>query len=92
MSGELNLLHESNENLLSFGGLGIRVLTGSAVSTEHFAALQALSDATISFTSNLEAGDSSVSSLSIPKGFIIYGNMSSVVVGSGSVVGYIRKY
>lgn len=88
---ELDFLHESNENLMSFGGLGIRVLTGTAVSTEHFAALQAITDAQVDFTSNLEGGDSTVSNLAIPKGLSIYGDMSDVVV-SGTVVGYLKKF
>lgn len=89
---ELDFLHESNENLMSFGGLGIRVLTGAAVTTEHFAVLHAMEDSQVDFTSNLESGDATVSNLSLSRGIAIYGDMSNVNVDLGTVIGYLKKY
>lgn len=87
--------NESNESLASFGQFGLRVLTTDAVAGETFVAIQALENSVITAdleaypTPNLEViGDSSITSLSLPKGLIIYGRFINLEIASGKVIAY----
>lgn len=86
----LNLYSESEENQASFGGLGIRVLTGAAVAGEHFYHLKALEASSITATNNL-GGDATLTALSLPAGEFIVGDFSAVTVNSGTVIGYLLE-
>lgn len=77
---------------LSFGDKGLRVIASgnTTASDEDFCAVQAVESSTITFNSNAEGGDTTVSSLSIPAGAIIYGNLEDINCTSGKVVCYLR--
>ena len=87
---------EGDENRLSFGDYGLRVLTAAetSVAGEFFCALHATEAAQIDFTSSPvgAGGDASASNLTIPAGFIIYGNLTTVTVDSGTVIAYLREF
>lgn len=91
MAKKINVNAQSDGNLMSFGGLGLRVLNSSSVAGEVFACVQALEDSVISFTSNLAEGDQTVSGLSLPKGMPIYGKITDITFTSGSVVAYLLE-
>lgn len=88
-----DLIHESNENLLSFGQYGLRILTSTSAAGEYFCALYALEGSQVDFTNNSinSEGDTTVSNLSIPSGGMIYGKFSDITVDSGTVVGYLME-
>lgn len=80
---------------LSFGDYGFRLLdedaTTSSTSGESFCTIHCLKDAVISFSSNISTGDSSVSSLDLKEGHILYGDFTSVSIASGIVICYLHK-
>jgi hypothetical protein len=90
----IDLNFESSANLVSFGQFGLRVLTGNAIPTETFMAIQVLEDAVIS--ANLlpygkqfvYIGDTSINALSLSAGTIIYGRFTELEVASGKVIAY----
>lgn len=92
MSDEANLLQEGNENRLSFGDYGLRVLTSTSVADEYFGAIMATEDTTVTFNNDCDGGDSTITSLSLLAGMTVYGNITTVVVASGKLIGYLRKY
>lgn len=77
---------------LSFGDNGLRVIsaTETSVSGETFGAIQVIEDSTISCDNNTDAGDSSISSLGLTSGTIIYGNFDDISVASGKIIAYLR--
>jgi hypothetical protein len=83
---------ETNNNLASFGQFGLRVLTSNATAGETFVAIQVLEDATISgtLTANEQGtiGDSTITSLALTAGTIIYGRFVDLQVASGKVIAY----
>jgi len=92
MSDEANLLHESNENRLSFGDYGMRVLTSTSSAGEYFGVLYATEDSQVDFTNDCDGGDTSITNLILLAGQQVYGNITTVTVDSGKVIGYLRKY
>jgi hypothetical protein len=95
MSTHRALTFEGNENLASFGQFGIRVLTGNAIADETFIAIQSIEDCVISADLvSLDApdgpiiGDSSITSLALTAGTIIYGRFVALEVASGKVIAY----
>jgi len=78
----------------SFGFYGINEIdsvntVGSAL---EYHSLQALEDATVSFTSNGASvnNQSSFTSIVIPQGGIIFGSFSGVSVSAGKLIGYLK--
>lgn len=96
MSTEANILQESNENRLAYGDYGHRILTAAetSVAGEFFHCLHATEASVIDYTSSTTegGGDSTVSNLSIPAGFQVFGNLTTVTVDSGTVIAYLRKF
>lgn len=77
---------------LSFGDKGLRVLSTGSTSTagENFCAIQALEGSTISCDIDTTGGDTSLTSLFLSTGQVIYGNFDDVNVSSGKIIAYIR--
>ena len=80
---------------LSFGDFGFRIFeeggTTSSTTGESFCTLHALSDSVVSFASNISAGDSSATSLNLKEGHILYGDFTTIVLTSGSLICYLHK-
>jgi hypothetical protein len=87
-----DLYYSSEFQKLSFGDKGLRVIAASATSLagENFCAIQALESSTISCDIDTIGGDTSITSLALGAGSIIYGNFDDVSVASGNVVCYLR--
>jgi ethanolamine utilization microcompartment shell protein EutS len=87
-----NLYYSSDFQKLSFGDNGLRYLvTGdTSVSGESFGAIQVIDSAIISCDIDTAGGDSSLTSISLFAGTIIYGNFDDIVVTSGKVIAYLR--
>lgn len=87
-----DLYYSSEFQKLSFGDKGLRVIAASATSLagENFCAIQALESSTISCDIDIVGGDTSITSLALGAGSIIYGNFDDVSVVSGKVVCYLR--
>ena len=87
-----NLYFTHNTNLVSFGQFGIRVLTGNAVATETFGAIQVLEDAVISADllpyESGEIGDTEITALALEARTVIYGRFTALEVASGKVIAY----
>ena len=85
--------YNANTNQASFGQFGLRVLTTNATAEETFVAVQVITDAVISATltaneSTGEIGDTSITSLALTAGTIIYGRFVNLQVASGKVIAY----
>ena len=85
--------YNANTNQSAFGQFGLRVLTTNATTGEEFVAIQVLTDAVISATltanqSTGEIGDTSITSLALTAGTIIYGRFVNLQVASGKVIAY----
>lgn len=80
---------------LSFGDFGFRLLdedgTTSTITGESFCTIHVLKDAVISFSSNISAGDSSITDLDLKEGHILYGDFSSISITGGIVICYLHK-
>lgn len=86
-----NLEYTTNFNKATLGQFGIRVLTGNATAGETFVAIQVLEDAVI--TSDLaeldgNIGDTTITSLALTAGTVIYGRFVNLEVASGKVIAY----
>ena len=57
---------------------------------ENFCAIQAVETSTISCDVDTIGGDTSITSLALGAGVVIYGNFDDVAVASGKVVCYLR--
>ena len=66
--------------------------TNTVGATISFSALQALEEATVTFTSNGESEDNQTTftSLIIPAGSIIFGDFTGVTVATGKALGYLK--
>jgi len=87
-----DLYYSSEFQKLSFGDKGLRIISASGTSTagENFCAIQAIETSTISCDIDTTGGDTSITSLAIGAGIIIYGNFDDVSVASGKVICYLR--
>ena len=87
-----NLYRTSEFQKLSFGDKGLRIIAASATSVagENFCAIQAIESSTISCDVDTIGGDTSITSLALAAGVVIYGNFDDVAVASGKVVCYLR--
>lgn len=78
----------------SSGFYGIKEVdsTNTVAATVSFAALQSLSEATVTFTSNGESenNQATFTSLVIPQGSTIFGDFTGVSVASGKILGYLK--
>lgn len=78
----------------SFGFYGMKEVdaTNTVAATIAFNALQALEDATVSFTSNGNStnNQSTFTSIVIPAGSIVFGDFTSVAVTEGKLIGYLK--
>lgn len=97
-----DLYENGNNNMAEFGQFGLRVITGTSTAGELFVALQALEDTEFScnllpYKTNSTAysgsaaeliGDTSLTSVTLLAGTIIYGRFESVVVASGKLIAY----
>lgn len=95
MTTHRQLTFEGNENLANFGQFGIRVLTSNAIVDETFIAIQSIEDCVISADlvtlvapDGPVIGDSSITSLALSAGTIIYGRFVGLQVASGKVIAY----
>lgn len=77
---------------VSFGDYGLRVLTTgeNSQAAEFFAAIQAVTDCTITFKSEAEAGDLNIVNLDLIAGLTIYGNLTDITMVAGKIIAYIR--
>ena len=79
---------------LSFGDYGFRLLdednTTSTAVGENFCTVHVLKDAVISLSSNLDAGDSSITDLDLKEGHILYGDFTSISITGGIVMCYLH--
>jgi len=85
--------YNANTNQASLGQFGLRILTTNATTGETFVAIQVLTDAVISATltaneSTGEIGDTSITSLALTAGTVIYGRFVDLQVASGKVIAY----
>lgn len=87
-----DLYYTSEFQKLSFGDKGLRVLSTGDTSTsgESFCAIQAMEGSTISCDIDTTGGDTSLTSLFLSTGQVIYGNFDDVNVTTGKVIAYIR--
>jgi len=87
-----NLYYSSEFQKLSFGDKGLRILSNgsTSVSGEKFCAIQATDSSIISCVINSVGGDSTITSLEIGAGMVIYGDFSDVSVSVGKIISYIR--
>lgn len=80
---------------LSFGDFGFRLLdqdaTTSTPSGEDFCTVHCLKDAVITMTSNHAVGDSSISSLDLKEGHILYGDFTNISITGGIVICYLHR-
>lgn len=76
----------------AFGDFGLEIIANGETSTvgEQYNAIQALEDSTISATNNTTKGDTSISSLDLTTGIIIYGSFHTISVSAGKVIAYIE--
>ena len=87
-----NLYYSSDFQKLSFGDNGLRIIaaSGTSIAGENFCAIQAIETSTISCDIDTIGGDTSITSLELGAGVVIYGNFDDVAVASGKVICYLR--
>lgn len=95
MAGTQQLYSANHYHRLSFGDFGFRMLdednTTSTPQGEAFCTIHCLKDAVISFTSQVSAGDQSVSSLDLKEGHILYGDFTNISITGGIVFCYLHR-
>ena len=76
----------------AFGDFGLEVIaSGETSSTDtQFNAIQATEDSTISATNNTTRGDTSITSLELFAGMIIYGSFHTISCSAGKIIAYIE--
>ncbi len=89
-------LYSANQyHRLSFGDFGFRLLdenaTTSTPSGEDFCTVHCLKDAVLTMSSNLTVGDSSISSLDLKEGHILYGDFTNISITGGIVICYLHR-
>ena len=81
------LIQNENDRVRALSGYyGERLLTGSSAVGDYFVGFYVITDATISWVNDTPYGDASQTSLAIPAGMSIVGDMTTVVVASGSIL------
>ena len=87
-----DLFYSGNYQKAAFGEFGLRIISSGGTSTgsEKYNAIQALEDSTISCTNAATGGDTSISSLELTAGIIIYGTFHTISCSAGKVIAYIE--
>jgi len=87
-----NLYSTSEFQKLSFGDKGLRIISAgsSSVTGENFCAIQAIENSTISCDIDTVGGDTSITSLTLVAGGVIYGSFDDVSIAAGKIVAYLR--
>jgi hypothetical protein len=87
-----DLFYSGNYQKAAFGEFGLRIIAQSGTSTvgEKYNAIQALEDSTISCTNAATGGDTSITSLELVTGMIIYGSFHTISCASGKIIAYIE--
>lgn len=77
----------------TIGGFGQRLLgVETSAAGENFVAFTVLADAVVSWTNvNPIGGDASQTSVTLTAGTTIYGNMTTIIVASGSLMAYLTS-
>lgn len=88
---ELNALYESNDNILSYGGLGFDELENTDTQTAgvQFYMIEAQEDSVLTFTNQLDG--QTHTSFSLLNSKRIYGVFDGLTMVSGRVIGYKIK-
>jgi hypothetical protein len=76
----------------AFGDFGLEIIANgeSSSASTQFNAIQALEDSTISATNNTPNGDTSITSLELVTGMIIYGSFHTISCSAGKIIAYIE--
>lgn len=76
----------------AFGDFGLEIIASgeSSSASTQFNAIQALEDSTISATNNTPNGDTSITSLDLVSGMIIYGSFHTISCSAGKIIAYIE--
>tara|TARA_Y100000033_G_C2663291_1_gene70634 strand:- start:47 stop:319 length:273 start_codon:yes stop_codon:yes gene_type:complete len=87
-----DLYYSGNYQKAAFGEFGLRIISsgGSSTGGEQYNAIQVVDDATISCTNAATGGDTSISSLELVTGMIIYGSFHTISVSAGKIIAYIE--
>lgn len=87
-----NYKYESDDSLfklLNFGQLGLRILTGNAIIGEKFVVIQSITNCVISCKLDpINNSDSTITSLQLTAGMVIYGRFYDLEVTSGKIIAY----
>lgn len=77
----------------TIGGFGQRVLgVETSVAGENFVAFTVLADASVSWTNvTPKGGDASQTTVTLLAGTTIYGEMTTIIVASGSLIAYLSS-
>lgn len=87
----IRIYEDANFMRMSLGDFGFDLISTSDSGLNFYGAIQATTDTVISFENHIESEDAyDVDNLSIPTGFIIFGNITNVEVTSGTVIAYKR--
>lgn len=76
----------------AFGDFGLEIIAAGETSTvgEQYNAIQATEDSTVSATNNTTKGDTTITSLELFAGMIIYGSFHTISCASGKIIAYIE--
>lgn len=76
----------------AFGDFGLEIIASGETSTvgEQYNAIQVLEDATVSATNYTTKGDTTITSLELVTGMIIYGSFHTISVSAGKIIAYIE--
>ena len=87
-----DLFYSGNYQKAAFGEFGLRIISSGGTSTgsEKYNAIQALEDSTITCTNAATGGDTSISSLELTAGIIIYGTFHTISCSAGKIIAYIE--
>jgi hypothetical protein len=77
----------NNIDKQTFGQRGAKIVTDTSATTGEFCALQILEDATFSALTWPEL-EGALTSISIPSGTVIYGQITAFTLSSGKVLAY----
>jgi len=87
-----DLYYSGNYQKAAFGEFGLRIVSSGGTSTvgEKYNAIQATEDSTITCSNATTGGDTSITSLELVTGMIIYGTFHTISVASGKIIAYIE--
>lgn len=88
----IRIYEDANFMRMSLGDFGFDLISSTSLpGTNFYGAIQATTDTVISFENHIEGEELyDVDNLSMPTGFIIFGNITNVDVTSGIVIAYKR--